>query len=386
MIFYPEERIAIFIDGANLYSAARGLAFDIDYKRLLDLFRSKGRLIRAFYYTALVEDQEYSPIRPLVDWLDYNGYTMVTKPTKEFTDAMGRRRIKGNMDIELAIDMLEMAPAYRPRHPVLGRRRFPPAGRGGAAARGARVGGLDDPLVAADGLGRSAPPGRQLYRAAGSGAEHHAQSPSARRDKTGKPGPQSGQAGRAGRDRLSADPASAATGRGVRSRLPPADCPLCPRLAAFREAQRAAHPDWFNAPVPSFGDAEPELLIVGLAPGLRGANRTGRPFTGDYAGDLLYRTLLKFGLRDRANTAPHPTDGLELRRARITNAVRCVPPQNKPETAEIAACGRFLAAELARLAAALRAILALGAIAHNAVLAAKGLRRAALPFRARRDA
>src|SRR5206468_3188752 len=109
MIFYPEERIAIFIDGANLYSAARGLAFDIDYKRLLELFSTKGRLIRAFYYTALVEDQEYSPIRPLVDWLDYNGYTMVTKPTKEFTDAMGRRRIKGNMDIELAIDMLEMA-------------------------------------------------------------------------------------------------------------------------------------------------------------------------------------------------------------------------------------------------------------------------------------
>ena len=109
MIFYPQERIAIFIDGANLYSAARSLAFDIDYKRLLDLFRSKGRLIRAFYYTALIEDQEYSPIRPLVDWLDYNGYTMVTKPTKEFTDPMGRRRIKGNMDIELAIDMLEMA-------------------------------------------------------------------------------------------------------------------------------------------------------------------------------------------------------------------------------------------------------------------------------------
>jgi uncharacterized LabA/DUF88 family protein len=109
MIFYPEERIAVFIDGANLYSAARGLAFDIDYKRLLDLFSAKGRLIRAFYYTALLEDQEYSPIRPLVDWLDYNGYTMVTKPTKEFTDSMGRRRIKGNMDIELAIDMLEMA-------------------------------------------------------------------------------------------------------------------------------------------------------------------------------------------------------------------------------------------------------------------------------------
>jgi uncharacterized LabA/DUF88 family protein len=108
--FYPQERIAIFIDGANLYSAARGLGFDIDYKRLLDVFRTKGRLIRAFYYTALIDDQEYSPIRPLVDWLDYNGYTMVTKPTKEFTDSLGRRRIKGNMDIELAIDMLEMAP------------------------------------------------------------------------------------------------------------------------------------------------------------------------------------------------------------------------------------------------------------------------------------
>src|ERR1700760_4679084 len=109
MIFYPEERIAIFIDGANLYSAARGLAFDIDYKRLLDLFAKKGHLIRAFYYTALIEDQEYSPIRPLVDWLDYNGYTMVTKPTKEFTDATGRRTVKGNMDIELAIDVMEMA-------------------------------------------------------------------------------------------------------------------------------------------------------------------------------------------------------------------------------------------------------------------------------------
>ena len=109
MLFYPQERIGLFIDGANLYAAARGLGFDIDYKRLLDLFGSKGRLIRAFYYTALVEDQEYSPIRPLVDWLDYNGYTMVTKPTKEYTDATGRRKLKGNMDIELAIDVMEMA-------------------------------------------------------------------------------------------------------------------------------------------------------------------------------------------------------------------------------------------------------------------------------------
>jgi uncharacterized LabA/DUF88 family protein len=109
MNFYPDERIALFIDGSNLYNAARALGFDIDYKRLLELFAEQGRLVRAFYYTALLDDQEYSPIRPLVDWLDYNGYTMVTKPTKEFTDAQGRRKIKGNMDIELAIDVLEMA-------------------------------------------------------------------------------------------------------------------------------------------------------------------------------------------------------------------------------------------------------------------------------------
>ncbi len=103
------ERIALFIDGSNLYAAARALGFDIDYKKLLEYFAGRGYLVRALYYTALIEDQEYSPIRPLVDWLDYNGYTMVTKPTKEFTDASGRRKIKGNMDIELAVDMLEMA-------------------------------------------------------------------------------------------------------------------------------------------------------------------------------------------------------------------------------------------------------------------------------------
>ncbi len=110
MTFYQDERIALFIDGANLYSTARALGFDIDYKRLREHFVSRARLVRAYYYTALIEDQEYSPIRPLVDWLDYNGFTMVTKPTKEFTDSTGRRKIKGNMDIELAVDVLEMAP------------------------------------------------------------------------------------------------------------------------------------------------------------------------------------------------------------------------------------------------------------------------------------
>lgn len=109
MPFYPQERVGLFIDGSNLYAAAKALEFDIDYNRLLKHFATRGHLVRAFYYTALMDDAEYSPLRPLVDWLDYNGYTMVTKPAKEFTDATGRRKIKGNMDIELAIDMLEMA-------------------------------------------------------------------------------------------------------------------------------------------------------------------------------------------------------------------------------------------------------------------------------------
>ena len=104
-----DERIALFIDGANLYATAKSLGFDIDYKRLLREFQSKGRLMRAFYYTALIEDQEYSSIRPLIDWLDYNGYAVVTKPTKEFVDSLGRRKVKGNMDIELAVDAMEMA-------------------------------------------------------------------------------------------------------------------------------------------------------------------------------------------------------------------------------------------------------------------------------------
>jgi len=109
MTFYPTDKIALFIDGANLYSAAKGLNFDIDYKKLLDEFRKRGVLIRAYYYTALVEDQDYSPIRPLVDWLDYNGFAVVTKTAREFTDANGRKRFRGDMDIEIAVDMMEMA-------------------------------------------------------------------------------------------------------------------------------------------------------------------------------------------------------------------------------------------------------------------------------------
>ncbi len=160
---------------------------------------------------------------------------------------------------------------------------------------------------------------------------------------------------------------------------PPADCALCPRLADFRQANRAAHADWFNAPVPSFGRLDARLLIVGLAPGVRGANRTGRPFTGDFAGDLLYRTLLHFGLAQGRYLAD-PEDGLTLMDCRVTNAVRCVPPANLPTPAEIGACNGFLATEIAAMPR-LRGVLALGGTAHNAVLRVHGLRPAHMPFR-----
>jgi uracil-DNA glycosylase family 4 len=159
---------------------------------------------------------------------------------------------------------------------------------------------------------------------------------------------------------------------------PDRDCPLCPRLTAFRRTQRSLFPDWHNAPVASFGGEDVRLLIVGLAPGLRGANRTGRPFTGDFAGVLLYETLRKFGFA-RGAYAERADDGLALIDCRVTNAVRCVPPENKPEPAEIAACNRFLQVEIRSLPR-LNAILALGAIAHQAVLAALGERRSAFPF------
>jgi uracil-DNA glycosylase len=161
-------------------------------------------------------------------------------------------------------------------------------------------------------------------------------------------------------------------------RAPGKNCPLCPRLVAFRTEQRRLHPDWHNAPVPSFGSLEAQLLIVGLAPGLQGANRTGRPFTGDYAGELLYATLLKFGFAS-GTYAARADDGLSLVGCRITNAVRCAPPQNKPTGMEIAACRAFLSAEMGAMAR-LKAVLALGRVAHDSVIAAQSLKRASFPF------
>ena len=159
---------------------------------------------------------------------------------------------------------------------------------------------------------------------------------------------------------------------------PSHDCPDCPRLAAFRAANRAAYPDWWNAPVPTFGDTDARVAIVGLAPGLRGANRTGRPFTGDYAGDLLYRTLIEFdfasGVYDR-----RPDDGLQLVDCAIINAVRCVPPQNKPTPEEISTCRRYLTPAIAAMPR-LKVMVALGRIAHESTLRALKLKLAMFPF------
>ena len=159
---------------------------------------------------------------------------------------------------------------------------------------------------------------------------------------------------------------------------PPRDCPRCPRLAAYREANAARHPDWFNGAVPSFGDAEGRLLVLGLAPGVSGANRTGRPFTGDYAGTLLYATLSKFGFANN-RFAADPDDGLALDDCLVSNAVRCVPPGNKPTPAEIATCRPYLSARLAALPR-LRAVLCLGRIAHETLLRTLGHRLADHPF------
>jgi uracil-DNA glycosylase len=156
------------------------------------------------------------------------------------------------------------------------------------------------------------------------------------------------------------------------------ECVRCPRLAQFLIATRARYPDYWARPVPSFGAADPKILIVGLAPGMHGANRTGRPFTGDHAGILLYQTLHEFALAN-APVATSPDDGLELRNARIANAVKCVPPGNKPTPGEIRCCNAYLASELCGLAK-VRVYLALGRVAHDALLMAKGLKRGGYPF------
>ena len=158
------ERIALFIDGANLYATAKALGFDIDYKRLLSEFQGRGTLVRAYYYTAIVDEQEFSSIRPLVDWLDYNGYTVVTKPAKEYVDSTGRRKVKGNMDVELAVDAMGDGGAHRLHGTVLRRRRLPPTRRGSAAQGRPRDGRINDRDQAPDGRRRTAPEGGRIHR------------------------------------------------------------------------------------------------------------------------------------------------------------------------------------------------------------------------------
>lgn len=159
---------------------------------------------------------------------------------------------------------------------------------------------------------------------------------------------------------------------------PTRDCALCPRLKTFRDLHRAREPEWFNAPVPSFGGENARLLIVGLAPGLKGANRTGRPFTGDFAGDLLYETLIEFGFA-KGKYEAQPDDGLKLIDARITNAVRCVPPENKPTPSEIKTCNGFLDETIAQMPK-LEVVVALGRVAHDAVLKASNMKLSKAPF------
>jgi uracil-DNA glycosylase len=164
----------------------------------------------------------------------------------------------------------------------------------------------------------------------------------------------------------------------VSYQAPATDCPLCPRLVGYRASNRATNPGWFNGAVPSFGPLDARFLVVGLAPGVRGANRTGRPFTGDFAGTLLYQTLIKFGFA-MGTYGADPADGIMLRDCRVTNAVRCVPPANLPTPAEITACNPYLAQELAAMPR-LRVVLALGGVSHKAVLRARGLRASHIRF------
>lgn len=168
------------------------------------------------------------------------------------------------------------------------------------------------------------------------------------------------------------------TGGQASAQEPSHDCPLCPRLAAFRESWRKLEPSWFNGPVPGFGPVDAHLLVVGLAPGVRGANRTGRPFTGDYAGDLLYSTLIDFGFATGRFEA-RPDDSLTLRDTRIVNAVRCVPPENKPVPVEIRTCRTFLSGSIQAMPR-LKAVVTLGKIAHDSTVASLGARPAHVKF------
>ena len=312
-ILSEEDRFALMIDGANLYQAARALGFDIDYRLLLDTFSRAGRLVRACYYTALLDDQEYSPIRPLVDWLDYNGYTVVTKPLKEFTDASGRRKFKGNMDMELAIDAMEMAQYLD--HLVLFSgdgdfRRLTEA----LQRRGLRVTVVStirtQPPMIADELRRQADTFLELHELSSYIAREHRAAVAVDDDEdddedddaAAASGAALGPLLPAGLSRPARAPGGAT--RPLRP-APPGDCALCPRLAAFRAAEPRCLPGLAQRPgrlVRRPGGAAADRRA--RPPGLRGANRTGAAFTGDHAGRAAVRDPPALRLRPRPLPAP----------------------------------------------------------------------------------
>ena len=324
MIFLPNERVALFIDGANLYSASRNLGFDVDYRNLLEYFRRKANIIRAYYYSALLETEEYSPLKPLTDWLAYNGYSLVTKPAKEFTDAMGRRRVKGNMDIEIAVDMLELAPTARSRRAVQWRRRFPPAGGGGAAQGGAGLGDLLHPHQPADGGRRAAPPGRPVRRARRHRRRVHPPADRAPGAATGAADPgrtvsravalTTRERSRHARPGLPAVPAAGRVSRR----------PTGPRIRTGGTRRCQASARWMR-----------RCWWSGWRRGCAGRTAPAVRSPATMPAMLLYQTLLRFGFA-RGVFAARADDGLTLAGCRVTNAVRCVPPENRPLPAEVA--------------------------------------------------
>src|SRR6266436_3617752 len=343
------EKMALFIDGDHLYATAKSLGFDIDYKRLLREFQSRGYLLRAFYYTAVIEGPEYSSIRPFgasskAAWISSSPWMRWRSQARSITwccspvtatSAPWSRRCSG------AACASPWSPPYRRS------RQWSPTSCAGKPTFFSTSSSCSRRSAAIR------PSARREKRASRASATRRSFC-SVRRRRSGLAPAQPSMTTTISRTERPARPEG--------SGKPGRDCPLCPRLKRFREEWRRREPDWFNAPVASFGPRSGRLLIVGLAPGLRGANRTGRPFTGDFAGDLLYDTLKHFGFA-RGNYLASSQDGLTLLDARITNAVRCVPPENKPTPAEIETCRALLKATIAEMEN-LRAIVTRGRISH----------------------
>ena len=389
----PGEKIALFIDGANLYATAKSLGFDIDYKRLLREFQSRGYLLRAFYYTAVIEDQEYSSIRPLIDWLDYNGYSVVTKATKEFVDQTGRRKVKGNMDIELAVDAMEIAGTID--HMVL----F--SGDGdfrslieAVQRKGVRVTVVStistQPPMVADELRRQADmfvdivtlqskigrdPAERVAREPRS--DEREPPPHTPQFLQRPPTPQRATPAPTARKttttdfRISgADGCATAASLGVTARAA-RGLPYSVRLARQRAGLvQCAGPllrSDRRAPADRWPGARPARCQSDRAPiHWRLCRRAALRHTGE------------FGFA-RGEYGAHPDDGLELVDCRITNAVRCVPPENKPTPEEIKTCRDFLLPTITEMKK-LRAVVALGRIAHDSAVRALGYKKSDVAF------